>query len=65
MNPPSDKTESIPPSKFILPEIRAGNVLVNMEEFLPLSKPPPPELPARYYLDHFEEMLAFAIVRVD
>ncbi len=65
MNPPSDKTESIPPSKFILPEIRAGNVLVNMEEFLPLSKPPPPELPARYYLDHFEEMLAFVAARYD
>lgn len=30
-----------------------------------MSQPPPTELPARYYLDHFEEMLAFVTARYD
>lgn len=36
-----------------------------MEESILLSKPPPTELPSRYYLDHFAEMLAFVTARYD
>jgi len=36
-----------------------------MEELRRLSQPPSPKLPVRYYLDHFEEMLAFVTARYD
>jgi len=36
-----------------------------MEESILLSKPSPTELPSRYYLDHFAEMLAFVTARYD